>query len=77
MLLLILHNSFPFVSYTSVKLDTGEDEFDFDEEDDLMLDETEMQDEQTEITETGNEDTTVDVIAEMEDVTSDFDSVEE
>ena len=42
-----------------------------------MLDETEMQDEQTEITETGNEDMTVDVIAEMEDVTSDFDSVEE
>ena len=63
--------------YRNVKLDTGEDEFDFDEEDDLMLDETEMQDEQTEITETGNEDTTVDVIAEMEDVTSDFDSVEE
>ncbi len=63
--------------YRNVKLDTGEDEFDLDEEDDLMLDETEMQDEQTETTETGNEDTTVDVIAEMEDVTSDFDSVEE
>ena len=63
--------------YRNVKLDTGEDEFDLDEEDDLMLDETEMQDEQTETTETGNEDTTVDVIAEMEDVTSDLDSVEE
>ena len=50
--------------YRNVKLDTGEDEFDLDEEDDLMLDETEMQDEQTETTETGNEDTTVDVIAE-------------
>ena len=63
--------------YRNVKLDTGEDEFDLDEEDDLMLDETEMQDEQTETTETGNEDTTVDVIAEMEDVTSDLDSAEE
>ena len=63
--------------YRNVKLDTGEDEFDLDEEDDLMLDETEMQDEQTETTETGNEDTTVDVIAEMVDVTSDLDSVEE
>ena len=65
--------------YRNVKLDTGEDEFDLDldEEDDLMLDETEMQDEQTETTETDNEDTTVDVIAEMEDVTSDLDSVEE
>ena len=63
--------------YRNVKLDTGEDEFDLDEEDDLMLDETKMQDEQTETAETGNEDTTVDVIAEMEDVTSDLDSVEE
>ena len=63
--------------YRNVKLDTGEDEYEM-EDDDLMLDETEMSEEQTEITST---ETTADAetaAAENadENVADDFDEVD-
>ena len=63
--------------YRNVKLDTGEDEYEM-EDDDLMLDETEMSEEQTEIT---SKETTADAetaAAENadENVADDFDEVD-
>ena len=63
--------------YRNVKLDTGEDEYEM-EDDDLMLDETEMSEEQTEIT---SKETTADAetaAAENadENVAADFDEVD-
>ena len=56
--------------YRNVKLDTGEDEYEM-EDDDLMLDETEMPEEQTEIT---SEETAAENADE--NVADDFDEVD-
>ena len=63
--------------YRNVKLDTGEDEYEM-EDDDLMLDETEMSEEQTEITskETAADAETVAEENADENVADDFDEVD-
>ena len=63
--------------YRNVKLDTGEDEYEM-EDDDLMLDETEMSEEQTEITskETAADAETVAAENADENVADDFDEVD-
>ena len=62
--------------YRNVKLDTGEDEYEM-EDDDLMLDETEMSEEQTEITskETAADAETAAAENADENVADDFDEV--
>ena len=63
--------------YRNVKLDTGEDEYEM-EDDDLMLDETEMSEEQTEITskETAADAETAAAENADENVADDFDEVD-
>ncbi len=63
--------------YRNVKLDTGEDEYEM-EDDDLMLDETEMSEEQTEITSKGTAADAETATAENadENVADDFDEVD-
>ena len=63
--------------YRNVKLDTGEDEYEM-EDDDLMLDETEMSEEQTEITskETAADEETAAAENADENVADDFDEVD-
>ena len=63
--------------YRNVKLDTGEDEYEM-EDDDLMLDETEMSEEQTEITskETAADAETAAAENAEENVADDFDEVD-
>ena len=63
--------------YRNVKLDTGEDEYEM-EDDDLMLDETEMSEEQTEITskETAADAETATAENADENVADDFDEVD-
>ena len=63
--------------YRNVKLDTGEDEYEM-EDDDLMLDETEMSEEQTEITSKGTAADAETAAAENadENVADDFDEVD-
>ncbi len=63
--------------YRNVKLDTGEDEYEM-EDDDLMLDETEMSEEQTEITskETAADAETAATENADENVADDFDEVD-
>ncbi len=63
--------------YRNVKLDTGEDEYEM-EDDDLMLDETEMPEEQTEITseETAADAETASAENADENVADDFDEVD-
>ena len=63
--------------YRNVKLDTGEDEYEL-EDDDLMLDETEMSEEQTEITskETAADAETAAAENADENVADDFDEVD-
>ena len=63
--------------YRNVKLDTGEDEYEM-EDDDLMLDETEMSEEQTEITskETAADAETAAAENADENVADDFDEID-
>ena len=60
--------------YRNVKLDTGEDEFDLDEEDDLMLDETDMSEAYVGDVQ---EEKTAEAVDELDAVTADLDSTEE
>ena len=60
--------------YRNVKLDTGEDEFDLEEEDDLMLDETDMSEAYVGDVQ---EEKTAEAVDELDAVTADLDSTEE
>ncbi len=60
--------------YRNVKLDTGEDEFDLEEEDDLMLDETDMSEAYAGDVQ---EEKTAEAVDELDAVTADLDSTEE
>ena len=60
--------------YRNVKLDTGEDEFDLEEEDDLMLDETDMSEAYVGDVQ---EEKTAEAVGELDAVTADLDSTEE